>query len=71
MVKLNQKKFDNALFRHTNKYNKKKLSPIGHDNHDNLSNSTTKNTSVLVLNKSNSNDIREKYNNFRQINSRI
>ena len=66
MVKLNQKKFDNALFRHTNKYNKKKLSPIGHDNHDNLSNSTTKNTSVLVLNKSNSNDIREKYINLRQ-----
>ena len=66
MVKLNQKKFDNALFRHTNKYNKKKLSPIGHDNHDNLSNSTTKNTSVLVLNKSNSNEIREKYINLRQ-----
>ena len=65
MVKLRQKekKLDNALFRQSNKYNKKKLSPIGHDN---LSSSTTKNTSVLVLNKSNSNDIREKYLNLRQ-----
>ena len=65
MVKLSQKEnnLDKSLFRHTNKYNKKKLSPIGHDN---LSSSTTKNTSLLVLNKSNSNDIREKYINLRQ-----
>ena len=65
MVKLPQKEnpFDKTLFRHSNKINKKKLSPTGHEN---LSSSTTKHTSVLVLNKSNSNEIREKYINLRQ-----
>ena len=61
-IKLSQKENIIDLSRPTNKYNNK-LSPIRHGN---LSSSTTKNTSLLILKKSNSNDIREKYNNFRQ-----
>ena len=63
-IKFSQKEtiLDKSLSRPTNKYNNK-LSPIRHSN---LSSSTTKNTSLLLLKKSNSNDIREKYNNFRQ-----
>ena len=51
-----------SLFRKSNKLKKKKLSP---SNHDNLSNSTTKNTSMLFLNKSNSNELKEKCINLR------
>ena len=51
-------------FRRFKKVNiNKKISPVKNDN---LSESTTKNTSLLFLNKSNSNDIREKFINLRQ-----
>ena len=43
--------------------NNKKISPIKNEN---ISDSTTKNTSLLFLNKSNSHDLREKYINLRQ-----
>ena len=59
-----QQIFENSisLFRKSNKIAKNKLSPF---NHETGSNSTTKNTSSLFLNKSNSNELKEKYINLR------
>ena len=52
-----------SVFRHTNKPQKKRVSPT---NHDNISETTTKNTSLLFLSKSNSNDIKSKCFNIRK-----
>ena len=53
-----------SLFRKSYKLTKKKLSPINHEN--NLTNSTTKNSSLWLLNKSKSNDLKEKCMNLRE-----
>ena len=52
-----------SLFRKSYKITKKKLSPINHENH---ANSTTKNSSLWLLNKSKSNELKEKCVNLRQ-----
>ena len=51
-----------TLFRKSNIKSKKKLSPC---NHENLSNITTKNSTLLFLNKSNSNDLKKNSINLR------
>ena len=51
-----------TLFRKSNMIAKKKLSPC---NHENISNITTKNSTLLFLNKSNSNDLKKNSINLR------
>ena len=61
---LNENSLENNNFRRFRKLNSiKNISPAKNDN---ISDSTTKNTSLFFLNKSNSNDLKDKFINLRQ-----